>query len=311
MVYYEAILNELGIKFWTSGKNNVEGCFTVTCPCCPEDDPDPSRHGNFDPKTGKYSCWRCKGSHPSVVLSKLGRISVSAAAELIQKNTVGGSEIKTDEVVNFADKIILPGSQKPLDLHRSYLEGRGFDVDELCFYYGLHFTGMLEKWEGVDWGYRVIIPIFDTRRNLVSFQGRAIFKKQEPRYLFPPKEKQVCESKTLLYGADLCRRSNSIIVVEGVMDAWKLGPGAVCTFGSSVTKEQILEMSRWKRVFIAFDNEPTAKEHARDVAKELSNLGSEAYLVNTDFGLTEEGEVRDIGDLSIDEAKNFKKEFFH
>lgn len=310
MVDYEAILTQLGIPFWTSGKNNVEGCLTVRCPCCPEDDPDPSRHGNFDPETGKYSCWRCKGSHPSVVLAKAGRISVSAASELIRKNTVGGSAISEKEEVVFADKITLPGSPVPSDLHRKYLEGRGFNVDDLVFYYGLRFTGMMEKWEGVDWGYRVIIPIFDSKKNLVSFQGRGIFKKQEPRYLFPPKEKQVCESKTLLYGADLCRLNRSIIVVEGVMDAWKLGPGAVCTFGSSVTKEQILEMARWRKVFIAFDNEPTAQEHAREVAKDLSALGVEAYLVNTDFGLTEDGEVKDIGDLSLEEAREFKKSFF-
>lgn len=310
MVDYEAILTQLGIPFWTNGKNNVEGCLTVRCPCCPEDDPDPSRHGNFDPETGKYSCWRCKGSHPSVVLAKAGRISVSAASELIRKNTVGGSAISEKEEVVFADKITLPGSTVPSDLHRKYLEGRGFNADDLVFYYGLRFTGMMEKWEGVDWGYRVIIPIFDFKGNLVSFQGRAIFKKQEPRYLFPPKEKQVCESKTLLYGAELCRLNRSIIVVEGVMDAWKLGPGAVCTFGSSVTKEQILEMARWRKVFIAFDNEPTAQEHAREVAKDLSALGVEAYLVNTDFGLTEDGEVRDIGDLSLEEAREFKKSFF-
>ena len=306
MVDYEAILTQLDIPFWTSGKNNVEGCLTVRCPCCPEDDPDPSRHGNFDPVTGKYSCWRCKGSHPAVVLAKAGRISVNAASELIRKNSVGENSIKEEKVV-YADSIKLPGFQKPLELHTEYLESRGLDVDELCFYYNIRFTGMLEKWEEVDWGYRIIIPVFDIKNRLVSFQGRRIFKQQEPRYLFPPKAKQVRDSKTLLYGANLCKLDKPLLVVEGVVDAWKLGPGVVCTFGSSVTKEQILEMSRWRKIFIAFDNEPTAIEHARDVAKQLSSLGSEVYLVNTDFGLKEDGEVKDIGDLSIDDARKFRK----
>ena len=92
------------------------------------------------------------------------------------------------------------------------------------------------------------------------------------------------------------------------MDAWKLGAGAVCTFGSSVTQEQVLEMSHWRKVFLAFDHEPAAIEHARDVAKQLSSLGTEAFLVNTDFGLDSAGNVRDVGDLSVSEARDFMKD---
>lgn len=304
MVDYESILKQLDIPFWTSGKNNVEGCLTIRCPCCPDDDPDPSRHGNLDPATGKYSCWRCKGSHPSVVLARAGRISVQAASELIRKNSFGVSK-RQEEEFKHAESISLPGQATPQEIHTKYLEGRGFDVDELIWYHGIRFTGMMEKWNGVDWGFRVIIPVFDRKNRLVSFQGRGIFKEQDPRYLFPPKSLQVKDCKTLLYGAELCGGNKDLLVVEGVMDAWKLGKGAVCTFGSSVTKEQILEMSHWRRVFIAFDNEPTATEHAREIAKELSSLGTEAYLVNTDFGLNEDGSVKDIGDLSVSDARHF------
>lgn len=306
MVDYEAICKQLDIPYWTSGKNNVEGCLTIHCPCCPDDDPDPSRHGNLNPADGSYSCWRCKGSHPSVVIARAAHISVQAASELIRKYTTGVASVKREEV-KMADSITLPGSFTPLDIHRNYLEGRGFDVGELKFYHGIKFTGMMEKWEGMNWQFRVIIPVFDRRNNLVSFQGRDVTGKQD-RYLFPPKEKQVRDCKTLLYGAELCGKKDSLLVVEGVMDAWKLGAGAVCTFGSSVTQEQVLEMSHWRRVFLAFDNEPAAVQHARDVAKQLSSLGTEAFLVNTDFGLDSEGNVRDVGDLSFSEAREFMKD---
>lgn len=306
MVDYEAICKQLDIPYWTSGKNNVEGCLTIHCPCCPEDDPDPSRHGNLNPADGSYSCWRCKGSHPSVVIARAGHISVQAASNLIRKYTTGVVAAKREEV-KMANSITLPGSHTPLDIHRNYLEGRGFDVDELRFYHGIKFTGMMEKWEGMNWQFRVIIPVYDRRNNLVSFQGRDVTGKQD-RYLFPPKEKQVRDCKTLLYGAELCGKKDDLLVVEGVMDAWKLGAGAVCTFGSSVTQEQVLEMSHWRKVFLAFDNEPAAIEHARDVAKQLSSLGTEAFLVNTDFGLDSEGNVRDVGDLSVSEAREFMKD---
>lgn len=307
MVDYEAICKQLDILYWTSGKNNVEGCLTIHCPCCPEDDPDPSRHGNLNPADGSYSCWRCKGSHPSVVIARAAHISVQAASNLIRKYTTGVVAAKREEV-KMANSITLPGSHTPLDIHRNYLEGRGFDVDELQFYHGIKFTGMMEKWEGMNWQFRVIIPVYDRRNSLVSFQGRDVTGKQD-RYLFPPKEKQVRDCKTLLYGAELCGKKDALLVVEGVMDAWKLGAGAVCTFGSSVTQEQVLEMSHWRKVFLAFDNEPAAVQHARDVAKQLSSLGTEAFLVNTDFGLDSEGNVRDVGDLSVAEARDFKKSF--
>lgn len=307
MVDFEAICKQLDIPYWTSGKNNTPGCITIHCPCCPPEDPDPSRHGNLNPEDGSYSCWRCKGSHPAVVIARAGRCSVQAASDLIRKYTTGVVKSKR-EVVQMASSITLPGSHTPQEMHTKYLEGRGFNVEELEFYHGIRYTGMMEKWNGVDWGWRVIIPVFDRRNNLVSFQGRALFKQQDPRYLFPPKERQIRDCKTLLYGAELCGNNKDLLVVEGVMDAWKLGAGAVCTFGSSVTDAQVLEMANWRRVFIAFDNEPAAIEHARDVAKQLSSLGVEAYIVNTDFGLNPDGTARDIGDLPMDDARAFRRQ---
>lgn len=306
MVDYESICKQLDIPYWTSGKNNVEGCLTIHCPCCPDNDPDPSRHGNLNPSDGSYSCWRCKGSHPSVVIARAAHISVQAASDLIRKYTTGVASVKREEV-KMANSITLPGSYTPLDIHRNYLEGRGFDVGELKFYHGIKFTGMMEKWEGMNWQFRIIIPVFDRQNRLVSFQGRDVTGKQD-RYLFPPKEKQVRDCKTLLYGAEMCGKKDALLVVEGVMDAWKLGAGAVCTFGSSVTQEQVLEMSHWRRVFLAFDNEPAAVQHARDVAKQLSSLGTESFIVNTDFGLDSQGNVRDVGDLSVSEAREFMKD---
>lgn len=307
MVDFEAICKQLDIPYWTSGKNNAPGCITIHCPCCPPDNPDPSRHGNLNPEDGSYSCWRCKGSHPAVVIARAGRCSVQAASDLIRKYTTGVVKPKR-QAVQMASSITLPGSHTPQEIHTKYLEGRGFNVEELEFYHGIRYTGMMERWNGVDWGWRVIIPVFDRRNNLVSFQGRALFKQQDPRYLFPPKERQIRDCKTLLYGAELCGNNKDLLVVEGVMDAWKLGAGAVCTFGSSVTDAQVLEMANWRRVFIAFDNEPAAIEHARDVAKQLSSLGVEAYIVNTDFGLNPDGTARDIGDLPMDDARAFRRQ---
>jgi DNA primase len=239
------------------------------------------------------------------VLARAGHISVQAASDIIRKYTTGIVQVKHEKVEQ-ATSIKLPGSHKPMELHTRYLTKRGFDVDELMYYHDIRFTGMMEKWEGKDWGLRVIIPVYDRKNRLVSFQGRDCTDRSACRYMFPKKEQQVQDCKTLLYGAELCGGTDKLLVVEGVMDAWKAGRGVVATFGSGVSKEQILEMAHWKTVYLAFDYEPAAQEEASGIAKELSTLGTAAYLVNTDFGLNEDGTVRDIGDLPLADARHFR-----
>ena len=190
-----------------------------------------------------------------------------------------------------------------MEPHKRYLRKRGLDPDRLVNLYGITGTGPADTWEGLDYRLRVIIPIKDINGRTVSFQGRDITGQQELRYKGCPVEKSAVHYKHIVYGSDVAREFNSIVVVEGIFDAWKLGPGAVATFGTSLTPEQIWYLSQWPRVTFLFDPEPEAQRHAQEYAQELALQGTEVFVASADFGRTPSGEIRDPGDLTQDEAR--------
>ena len=303
MPNYKAILDQLGVKTYLTGKNTIPGQISVRCPFCD----DHSNHGHFDPKSGFYGCWRCKGGHPIAALMRLGNINYETAKKLVGENK--GSKIASEvKPIEHAKTLELAGTSLAMPMHKSYLEGRNFDIQELEFYHGIKYTGPMYKWNNIDFQWRVIIPIFDVDNKLVSFQGRDVTGKQELRYKCCPVDLAIKHHKHTLYGAELCTKKNRIVVVEGVFDAWRLGAGAVATFGTSVTKEQIKLMAQWQEIVLAFDPEPDAQKHANEIATELAAIGRKVYQVNCDFGKTPDGKAKDFADLSPDDGKQFMLE---
>lgn len=302
MIDWEVILRQLDVPCWTSGKNVSPGHVNIQCPFCD----DHSNHGGFDTETGSYSCWRCSGGHPARALSLAAGIPSSVAQDIISRHTTGTVSRATRKQAQ-GTSIRLPG--KPMqEPHRKYLEGRGFDPDELAFYHGLLGTGISDTWEGYDFRYRVIIPIYDVDGSLCTFQGRDYTGRQKERYKCCPIEKAVKHHKCLLYGAEMCTGRDHIVVCEGVFDQWRLGPGSVCTFGTAVTREQVALMSRWSWVTMLFDPEEEAQEKARKVARDLSASGCRVDVCAADFGLDREGNPRDPGDLTAQDAQEVMRE---
>lgn len=303
---WKQLFDDLSIPCWTQGKNCVEGCVSIRCPCpgCG----DHSNHGHFNISTGRYSCWKCSGAPAGQVLAWAARLPVKSALEIIAKYSDGKtSPVARKRKSGGVTSIKLPGSTKCPVAHRRYLEGRGFDPQELEFYHGIQYT-LMEHWEGVDASYRVIIPVHDLDGQVVAWQGRAISKEQELRYIFPPVEKCVMHYKHTLYGANACRKLKRIVVCEGVFDQWRLGPGSVCTFGTSLTREQVNLLANWEEIVFLFDPEETAQEHAREYARDLAALGRKVEVCAAEFGLDRDGNPRDPGDLTQQEAREVMQE---
>jgi len=116
-------------------------------------------------------------------------------------------------------------------------------------------------------------PIFVGGR-MVSYQGRDITGKADLRYKACRKDLELRDHKTVLYNAD--NAGDSIVVVEGVFDVWRLGDGAVATMGTSVTRRQIVEMAEYGRVFVLSDPEPEAQAKAMWLCGQLRILGVDA-----------------------------------
>ena len=304
MTDWKRLFDDLGVPCWTEGKNCSPGRINIRCPFCN----DHSNHGSVGIDKGDYQCWRCKGGYPAKAVSLAAGIPLQTAKELILKYSNGTvSSIRHESKKANGKSITLPGG--PLQaVHKKYLEGRGFDPDELVFYHGITGTGFADRWQGIDFRYRIIIPVYDLDGNLCTFQGRDYTNKQELRYKCCPVEKAVVHHKHLLYGAELSRNRDRIVVVEGVFDQWRMGQGSVATFGTSLTREQVNLLTNWPEVVFLFDPEPEAQQHARDYAKDLAACGCSVEVCAAEFGLDSKGNPKDPGDLTPDEARGIMNE---
>lgn len=195
--------------------------------------------------------------------------------------------------------------------YKDYLSARGFDPDWIALEHGVLAAGprchwdaglpLSEEWKGQWFSDRLIIPIHDHRGQVVNFQGRTIRADETIRYKGARVDKVPLHHKHTLYGEHRARR-DLVVVVEGVMDQWKLGRGSVATFGTSLTVFQVLRLSRFRRVLFAFDSEPEAQAKAMRWAKEVAALGTKAEVVDLELG------DKDAGDLSDAEAGAVRRE---
>jgi DNA primase len=74
----------------------------------------------------------------------------------------------------------------------------------------------------------------------VGWQARLLRKaeKGEPKYLTSP---NLTKNK-VLYNLDTALLYNTVVLVEGVFDVWRIGDMAVCPFGHSLSPAQMLQM---------------------------------------------------------------------
>lgn len=305
MIDFAALFESLRIPYWTAGKNVPKDCVNIQCPCPGCD--DHSNHYFANTITGSGRCWKCGGTYPAQAIAWAAHITVHEAHDLIRRYTIGGT-LPAKKEIKYASSLTIPGG--PLqEMHKQYLLKRGLDPERLVRQYGIRGTMLGAKWEGKDYSLRIIIPIKDQDGNVVSFQGRDITgDARRNRYEGCPKEKALKNYKHLVYGADLAWHLDRVVAVEGVFDAWKLGPGAVCTFGTGMTQEQLLMLSHWKHVTFFFDPEPEAQQHAAEYARTVAMYGTDVEIVSEDFGTLPNGDKRDLGDLAPHELTRVRGE---
>ena len=145
-----------------------------------------------------------------------------------------------------------------------------------------------------DMKFRIIVPV--TLDNMiVGFVGRDI---TGLAYLPYYTEGEV---KSTLYGLDKVREGEPVVIVEGLIDQWKLGRRAVATLGTGWSREQVYQLWRKKpsKVYILFDSEPETQNMAERLAGEIWFAPCEV-LELTEYG--------DPGEMPFVKARNFMKE---
>lgn len=299
----EAFLESYKIPFKRSGINVSSGWLGIRCPfrgCT-----DHSNHMGVkasNPFQGSFHCWICgkKGPTPTRLIQALLKVSKEKAEEIVRhfnddiaiENTESGSVKVLEEP---------PGLSSSLPKeYQEYLIGRGFDPAHLQSKYGLVAGGYCGFF-----AYRVVIPVIKDGQ-IVNYQGRDITG-QQVKYKAYPNEKSVIPLRNCLFNIDSVARSDSVVIVEGVFDAMKIGDGAVATFGTEFTKSQIMQLIEKpiKNVFVLYDS--LAERQAEKLAHFLTPFFRSVEILyiqgKKDPGEFNDEEVKQLRMVTLDKKK--------
>jgi len=248
-----AALEAAGIDHRETSRGWVE----TPCPLCGSKD-----NGGINLESGQWNCWSCGANSIRKVLRLLTG-SDETYSTYWTRNSF--TRRKTKERIERKDGVKMPGG--PLqEYHVAYLRKRGFDPNEIVRLYHVRGTDHLTEYK-----FRLMIPIL-VKGRVVSFQGRDITERSEIRYKTCPKTEEAIPIKSTLYGEWLVP-GDTVVVCEGVMDAWKLGPGAVALYGLAYTPAQVKLLGKYRKVVLVFDDEEKARQVSGELEMDLGVLG--------------------------------------
>ena len=239
----------------------------------------------------KYTnCWRC-GSHS--LINTLIEITGEPYHKI--KKLLGDLETNYfEKKEKIKGTLVLPSKIKPLhSAHKKYLHNRKFKWREIERVWKIRGIGIAPR---LQW--RIWIPIY-YHGEIVSWTTRSISHNPNiTRYINAGENEELLPHKELLYGEDFAR--HAIIVVEGIFDVWKIGQGAVCTFSTGYSQEQVERIVKYPIRAICFDREPEAQRRARKLVDDLSVFPGETYNIILDSA--------DPGEATNKEIKRIRKE---
>lgn len=280
---FQEILDKYGIDYKTENHHHCRpGWIQFDCPFCGKH--SKKYHMGFSVHFHFTNCWKCGGHSLFSVLQELLNVSSSSASKIIKNLDI---ERPVEEKVRGTLKIPY-GVSDLLPIHKQYLMGRNIDPEYAIKTWKIRGLSQVGK---LSW--RIFIPIH-FKEEVVSWTTRTI-RDSSIRYLSALAEHESIPHKSLLYGEDYAK--DTIIVCEGPLDVWKIGKGAVATFGTSVSASQILKMIKYPNRIICMDQEPNAQKTAQNICDTLSLFPGETYnlvLDSKDPGSASEKEIKKI-----------------
>lgn len=269
-------------------KHGREGWVQVDCPWCGTG--TGKYHLGISLFNGAAACWRCGRKNTAAVISKIAGIPQGVARKRIDGATMEAAPVRHTGTLR------LPAGRGPLGpAHNAYLAKRGFSPALVADMWGVEGLGHAGKKPGggpLKW--RLFIPIYHFGE-IISWTTRAVGRDRQ-RYMSAGMEDEALPHKQILYGADYA--SHAIIIHEGPLDVWAVGPGAVATCGTGFTEAQLLAMSMYAVRVVCFDNEPEAQRRARELANALSVYPGTTHNVQLETGSDPaEAEAAEIDEL--------------
>lgn len=255
-----------GVDYREVGEHHhcTTGFINTDCPDCSP------RSGKFrlgwNLRYNYFNCWLCGKLPTKKTLAELSGLSYAEIARLVKQIEPD----ETQEVVAKRGRLVYPGGMGPLfNPHKKYLRKRGFVPEEIENIWHIKGIGHLSPFHA----WSIWIPI-EADGDIVSWTTRSIGETAY-RYKTAEPHQEKVSHKTVLYGEDHCK--HSCIIVEGPTDAWRIGRGAVATFGLEYTRAQVLAMSRFPKKYVCFDNSKIAQKVAQKLCAELSVLDKKGY----------------------------------
>jgi len=284
-----AFLTENHIPFVTRGPNTKRGELSVKCPWCGVD--DPSEHLGINLTTGYWGCHRNqqhRGKSVFYLIKGLLGCSYAQAKLIVKQYGAGDPETLEQALTALTEAPKAPeAAPGPLTMPHefrlitengsgmrffNYIRNRGFPRPEkVAHVYNLRYctTGR--------WKDRIIVPVYQ-RGKLIAWTGRAISRSPAAaRYLSTSNA-----IKSSIFNEDEMYLGGKILfITEGPFDAMKVdyfgfkyGGKATCTFGTSITIEQISILKqvskKFKKTVLLLD--PEAIETSFNVLEWLPKL---------------------------------------
>jgi hypothetical protein len=247
----------------------------------------------YNLRSGALSCWKCGTRGQVETLSALTGLDPEECRKILAGGRDGPRRPRAEPKPR--GKYTPPTPLEDLGpVHRNYLKGRGFDPDELARLWGLKATTLCHR---SPWS--VVAPIHLGGTPVSWVSRRCSDRDKGARHNGASPEEESIARKTLLFAEDHCE--HAIVVVEGVFDVFRIGPGAVATFGTSYSRSQIYRMSRYPVRVVCFDNEQEAQKRATVLAKTLESLPGKTYNISLD--------AKDPGCAHESEIKELRKQF--
>lgn len=280
-----------GIRYSLEGKNVSQGWLGVKCPFCV----DKSNHLGINLHSKAFSCFKC-GETGTIfryvaALEPGGELAArQVLAEFRSSELALDFKPQTEPVKHFN-----PPETTPLSgAAKVYLRKRKFPYKMLQTKYQIAGFDAISTYK-----FRLFIPVFFNEQ-MVTFTTRSYTDQIEPKYLHYPKRKSSLFVKETLYNIDNAK-DNTVVVVEGPIDAWRIGDGAVATYGVVFTQKQIkLLRERFKRVFVMYDTD--AQDQAEKLTDSLACFSLEVHNIKLAKG--------DPGGLTHTEAQEIRREIF-
>lgn len=288
-----AFLDDRGVDYQMAGAKNISsGWIGLSCPFCQ----DHSTHLGVNLDSKMYSCFRC-GAKGAVVklIQALDNCSYHRAVDTVLKFTSSDFSYLIRKERIRAEKTIFPAGTTDnfLGIHQKFISKRRYDLEALQHKYDIYAVGPTLD----DWKFRIVIPVY-LNNELMTYVGRDTTGKLEVPYKNAPTEKSIRPAKDCLYNLDSVK--DTAIVVEGILDCWRIGNCAVATFGTQYSHEQLhlLAQKKLKRAIILFDADAIDKAHV--LAHAVSSVVREVQVIELATG--------DPDNFTADEAWELKRE---